>query len=218
DGTLGLHHTTSGRTLAQRRDGAEPLTALAFGPRADRLLGAGDERLLQWEVDNPHPEVSWTALWGRVWYESYPEPAHVWQSSSASNEFEPKFSLLPLSFGTLKAAFYAMLVAMPLAILGAIFTAYFMRPALRRVIKPTVEVMEALPTVILGFLAGLWLAPLLEAHLAGLLLFLLLVPAGTLAAGYAWERLPAGLRGRLPAGFEPALLVLPVLAFGGLAF
>ena len=218
DGTVGLHHTTSGRSLAQRRDGAEPLTALAFGPRADRLLGAGDGRLLQWEVDNPHPEVSWTALWGRVWYESYPEPAHVWQSSSASNEFEPKFSLLPLSFGTLKAAFYAMLVAMPLAILGAIFTAYFMRPAMQRLVKPAVEVMEALPTVILGFLAGLWLAPLLEANLAALLLLVVFIPLGILLAGWSWERLPAGVRGAVPAGVEPALLVLPVLALGWLAF
>src|SRR5690606_7724435 len=137
---------------------------------------------------------------------------------SASNEFEPKFSLLPLSFGTLKAAFYAMLVAMPLAILGAIFTAYFMRPAMRRLVKPAVEVMEALPTVILGFLAGLWLAPLLEANLAALLLLVVFIPLGILLAGWSWERLPAGVRGAVPAGVEPALLVLPVLALGWLAF
>lgn len=219
DGTLGLHYATSGRTLIERRVSEARLPLLAFGPRANLLLAVtGDDRLLRWDVTNRHPEISWSALWGRVWYESYPEPDHVWQSSSASNEFEPKFSLLPLSFGTVKAAFYAMLVAMPLAIFGAIFTAYFMRPALRRVVKPTVEIMEALPTVILGFLAGLWLAPLLEANLAAVFLFMLLVPAGTMLSGYLWQRAPAALRGRLPAGLEPVLLVLPLLAFGWLAF
>ena len=40
--------------------------------------------------------------------------------------------------------------------------AYFMAPAVRRKVKPIIELMEALPTVILGFLAGLALAPFLE--------------------------------------------------------
>ncbi len=219
DGTVGIHYATSGRTLIERPVSDAPLHELTFAPRADRLAAAtADGRLLQWKIRNPHPEISWSALWGRVWYESYSEPGYVWQSSSASNAFEPKFSLLPLSFGTLKAAFYAMLVAMPLAIFGAIFTAYFMRPALRRIVKPTVEMMEALPTVILGFLAGLWLAPLLEANLAGLFLLLLFLPAGTVLAGFLWQRLPAALGRIAPPGLEPALLVLPVVALGWLAF
>lgn len=219
DGTLGIHYATSARTVIERRVTDGTLPELAVTPRANRILAVtGDGRLLQWHVENEHPEISWSALWGKVWYESYPEPDYVWQSSSASNEFEPKFSLLPLSFGTLKAALYAMLVAMPLAILGAVFTAYFMRPAMRRVVKPTVEIMEALPTVILGFLAGLWLAPLLEANLTALFLMLLVLPPGLVLTGFAWQRLPAAVRRLAPAGWEPALLVPPVLLLGWLAF
>jgi phosphate transport system permease protein len=219
DGTLGIHYTTSSRTLLERQVSDAPIRGLAISPRANRIVAAtGDGLLHRFHVENQHPETSWSALWGRIWYESYPEPAYVWQSSSASNEFEPKFSLLPLSFGTLKAAFYAMLIAMPLAIMGAVFTAYFMSPALRRAVKPTIEIMEALPTVILGFLAGLWLAPLLEANLAALALLIVLVPAGTVASGFLWQRLPASIRGRVPAGWEPALLTLPVLAIGWLCF
>ncbi|QSA20072.1 phosphate ABC transporter permease, partial [Vibrio furnissii] len=93
------------------------------------------------------------------------EPQYVWQSTSASDEFEAKFSLVPIAFGTLKAAFYAMLFAVPVAVFGAIYTAYFMAPKMRRVVKPSIELMEALPTVIIGFLAGLWFAPLVENHL-----------------------------------------------------
>ena len=98
-----------------------------------------------WSMHNEHPEVSWSALWDEVWYESYPEPDYIWQSSASDNDFEPKYSFSPLAFGTLKAAIYAMLVAAPLAICGAIYTAYFMAPALRRKVKPMIELMEALP-------------------------------------------------------------------------
>ena len=69
-------------------------------------------------------------------------------------------SLVPLVFGTIKASIYAMLVAIPLSLFGAIYTGYFMAPHIRQYVKPGIEIMGALPTVILGFLAGLWLAPL----------------------------------------------------------
>ena len=59
------------------------------------------------------------------------EPVYSWQSSAADTDFEAKFSLTPLLFGTLKAAFYAMLFAVPLAVMGAIYTANFMDPRMR---------------------------------------------------------------------------------------
>ena len=158
--------------------------------------------------------ISLSALWSKVWYEGYDQPAYIWQSSAANNDFEPKFSLVPLTFGTLKAAFYAMLFAIPLSILGAIFTAYFMAPRMRRLVKPTVEIMEALPTVILGFLAGLWLAPIVETHLPGLFALLLVTPLAVLLAAWLWSRLPAALRHRVADGWEAALLV-PVLILAG---
>jgi phosphate transport system permease protein len=48
-------------------------------------------------------------------------------------------SLMPLTFGTLKAAFYAMLLAAPLAVFGAMYTAVFMSPALRTKVKPALS-------------------------------------------------------------------------------
>jgi phosphate transport system permease protein len=136
----------------------------------------------------------------------------MWQSSAATNTFEPKFSLTPLSFGTLKAAFYAMLMAVPLSILGAIYTAHFMAPRMRQVVKPSVEIMEALPTVILGFLAGLWLAPFVEKFLPGVFSALLIMPFGVLLAAYLWRRLPDGIRLGIPDGWQAALLIPVVIA------
>ncbi|MEE4659970.1 MAG: ABC transporter permease subunit, partial [Halieaceae bacterium] len=125
-------------------------------------------------------------------------------------DYEPKFSLTPLAFGTLKAAFYAMLFATPLAICAAIYTAFFMAPVLRRRVKPLVELMEALPTVILGFLAGLWLAPLVEDHLAELLSLILVIPGGVLLFSMLWALLPSGWRSVMPDGWH-AIILLPVI-------
>lgn len=211
-GHLGSYFATSQRQLFVDKLSDKPLTVLGVPPRGNGYLAqdaAG--RLHSAVVDNHYPEVSFHSLWQKVWYESYETPDYVWQSSGANSDFEPKFSLAPLTYGTIKAASYAMLIAVPLAILGAIFAAYFMAPKMRQVVKPTIEVMEALPTVVLGFLAGLWLAPLVENNLAGVLLSIVLLPASMIVAAYVWHLLPESLTSRIPAGWE-ALILMPVMA------
>jgi len=207
---LHLFYTTSRRHLAQQPLEPGQVAAASIAPRSDLLLTAGPDGTVQtYVLRNEHPEISWSTMWSKIWYEGYQEPVYSWQSSSAETDFEPKFSLTPLLFGTLKGAFYAMLVAVPVAIMGALYTAYFMAPAMRRIVKPGIEIMAALPTVILGFLAGLWLAPLIEANLTAVMAIMLVMPAGTLLAAWIWSRLPESLTGRLQGWY--ALLVLPVI-------
>mgnify|MGYP001828414186 CR=1 FL=1 len=211
NGNMAIYHSTAGRTvLEQQLDHGLP-SAVALAPRASGLLILNSDGGADFlDIDNEHPEVSFASLWSKVWYENYPGPEYVWQSSASSNEFEPKFSLSPLVFGTLKAALYAMLFALPLALMGAAFTAYFMSPSLRRMVKPTIEIMAALPTVILGFLAGLWFAPYLEENLAGVLSLLVVLPAGLLLFAWFWTRAQWDFKRFVPSGWEPVLL-LPVL-------
>ena len=140
--------------------------------------------------------------------------SYLWQSTSASDDFEAKMSLVPISFGTIKAAFYAMLFAVPIAISGAIYTAYFMSPAIRSYVKPTVEIMEALPTVILGFLAGLWLAPLIEAQLPGIILLLISLPLSIIATALLWTLLPQKIKQAIPEGIHPIILIPVLVAVG----
>jgi len=214
-GKLGIYHSTAARTLLSEKAMNNPIAHLALSPRANVALMEDNKGNYQrWNIENEHPEVSWQVLWQKVWYESYQEPKYIWQSSSSSNDFEPKFSLIPLAFGTIKAALYAMLFAVPLAIMGAIYTAYFMSPAMRTYVKPTIEIMEALPTVILGFLAGLWLAPMIELHLPGVFALLLLMPVGVLLFAFAWHNLPAKIKQIIPDGWQAALLI-PIILFTG---
>ncbi|WP_242510764.1 ABC transporter permease subunit [Halorhodospira halophila] len=219
DGTLQLHYATSSRTLTQLAlEGGPSVAALSMAPRQNALMAVGaNERFNYLDVDNPHPEVSFKALWQRVWYEGRDAPAYVWQSSSATDEFEPKFSLVPLTIGTLKAAFYAMLFATPIAILGAIYSAYFMSARMRQMTKPAIEIMEALPTVILGFLAGLWAAPFFERNLPAVFSILIALPIAMVMAAWLWTRVfPEGIRSRVPPGWEAALLIPVVIGVGWL--
>ena len=217
-GVVAVRFATSNRTVLIRRIGDHPIAEAIENPRGDGFLAldaGGTLHVL--DLDNPHPEVSFGALWDRVWYEGRSRPEYVWQSSSATDEFESKFSFVPLTVGTLKAAFYAMLFAVPLALLGALYTAYFMRPIMRSFVKPAIEIMEALPTVILGFLAGLWLAPFAENHLPAVFSILLLLPPAMLAFALLWQfGLPDWVRHRVPEGWEAALLI-PVLMLVGWA-
>ncbi|MET3716134.1 phosphate transport system permease protein [Pseudomonas coleopterorum] len=215
-GQLGVFHSTAHRTLLVEQVVDGP-GIYALSPRANRLMVEANGALQPLSLHNPHPEVSWSSMWSKVWYENYDKPAYVWQSTAANTDFEPKMSLAPLTFGTLKAAFYAMLLAAPLAIAAAIYTAYFMAPGMRRKVKPVIELMEAMPTVILGFFAGLFLAPYVEGHLPGIFSLLLLTPLGILSAGFLVSRLPESIRLRIPDGWESAILIPVILLVGWFA-
>ncbi len=219
DSIMGIYSSTAERELIKQSAGESSPIAAALSPRANKLLVQLENgKINAWDVNNEHPEVSLRSLWQEVWYESYPKPDYIWQSSSANSDFEPKYSLTPLVFGTLKAAFYSMLVAMPLALMGAIYTAYFMVPRMRQYVKPTIELMGALPTVILGFLAGLWLAPFVEENLAGLFLLILTTPFCVMIFACIWQYLPKTLQQRIPDGWDAALLIPVILISGWLAF
>ncbi|BBL60666.1 ABC transporter permease subunit [Methylomonas koyamae] len=218
-GQLAVYNSTAERELINTKLLQAAPHVLALSPKADFFLvedAAG--KVQSWRLENEHPEISMKSLWRKVWYESYPKPDYIWQSSSASNDFEPKMSLTPLVFGTLKASFYAMLMGIPLALFGAIYTGYFMAPRVRQYVKPGIEIMGALPTVILGFLAGLWLAPFVESHLAGIFAVLMVVPLSVMVFAYLWQQVPETTRHKIPDGWD-AIVLVPVVVFGAwLAF
>jgi phosphate transport system permease protein len=218
-GEMGMFYTTSHADLWRGKLLESQPSAMSIAPRADGFISispktskANNEtfNLQLFDVENEHPEVTWQALWQEVWYEGYPEPDYIWQSTSGTDDFEGKFSLVPITFGTMKAAFYAMLFAVPIALTAAIYTAYFMTPGLRKKVKPTIEMMEALPTVILGFLAGLWLAPIIENYLPAIALLLIFLPLSTLITALVWHNLSKNLKSKIPETWAPMILI-PVM-------
>ncbi len=231
-GAVALRFATSEQTLATLRGAPSPVTFAALSPRANGLYTAHENGTIsRWRIDNPHPEVTLRTLFGPVWYETYPGPEIVWQSGGGSDENEPKLSLVPLIVGTMKGTLYALIIAVPLAILSALYTSQFMHYKLKSYVKPTVEVMAALPSVVLGFIAGLWLAPLLERVIPGLFMMFLVLPASCFGAMMLFRRLPETLRHRhgdkleifflIPALFLSAFVCLQLngvvegLLFGG---
>ena len=212
-GTIRMVHMTSERMLLELKAGGA-ITAAAFADRGRQFAVRGaDSSVTAWKLNIPHPEVSLSTLFGKVWYEGYDKPDYVWQSSAATDDFEPKISLMPLIFGTFKATLVAMLFATPLALLGALYTSQFMSPALKGRVKPAVEIMAAVPSVVVGFLAGLWLAPLMDRYLLTMFLATVLVPTMLLAAVFAWKPLADTDLGRRLKGYE-FLVMLPVVLLG----
>ena len=189
DGSVRVVHVTSGRIVGEARadeagGSAHPPTAVAFTPREDSVYSLGAGAFSRWRISAPHPEVSLTTLFRPVWYEGYEAPALVWQSSSGTDDFEPKLGLVPLVFGTIKATFYSMLFGAPLALLAAIYTSEFLDPRVRSRIKPGIELMASLPSVVLGFLAAIVFAPLVENIVPETLTAVFAVPVCLLLAAH----------------------------------
>ncbi len=212
-GEVHLNYGTSGQTLLSLKTTGATLRSAAITPKADGILTLDDSgTVAQWQLDNPHPEITWRTLFGKVWYEGYSRPDYVWQSTGGTDDFEAKFSLTPLIFGTLKGTVYALLIAVPLALLAAVYVSEFMHPDLKAYVKPVVEIMAALPSVVLGFLAGLWLAPMVERVVPGLFLIPLVLPVVIVLALLAWQAVPIRIRGRVKVGSEVFLLIPVVVA------
>lgn len=111
-------------------------------------------------------------------------PEHTWQPVSEL----PKYSLLPLLAGTLKVTMIAVLIAIPLAVLAALYTAEFAPAWAREIVKPAIELLAGIPSVVVGF-------------------FCLMVLAGWLQATFGWTfRLNA-----VTAGIGLSLAVIPIV-------
>lgn len=215
-GNVNLYHATSNQLLYKLNADNRSVMNLSFAPKADGIIAVNNKgKIHNWYIDNPHPETNLKTLFSKVWYEGYSEPRYVWQSTGGTDDYEPKFSLTPLAYGTLKGAIYALFIAIPLSILGAICVSQFMHPTLRNVIKPVIEVMAALPSVVLGFFAGLWLAPHIEKFIPAVFILPIVITLLTLLSVFVWRLLPRTLRGRFKGGTELFLLI-PVIIIAAL--
>lgn len=138
-------------------------------------------------------------LFKQEYYEGR-EPKWSWQPNSEV----PKYSLLPLVIGTLKAAIVAMLFAVPLGVGAAIYSSEFSSRRMRELVKPVIELLAGIPSVVLGFFALIVLATIIQetfgliyrlnAITAGIALGLAVVPIIFTVAEDAMTSVPRTLR------------------------
>ena len=121
---------------------------------------------------------------GSMWLPQHggAQGSYVWQPTSEV----PKYSIIPLVIGTLKVTAVSILIAAPLAILAAIFVAHIAPRWLRELVKPAIEMLAGVPSVVLGVFALMLLASWskdafgfeyrLNAFVAGAALSLAVIP------------------------------------------
>lgn len=192
EGRIRMYNSTSEQVLLEvRTDKPVGTEILAMSPREDGIVAFGDDgKIRAWDISVPHPETTWKSIFGKIWYEGYDEPTYTWQSSAGTDSFESKMSLTPLIFGTIKATIYSLLFAIPVALLAAIYTSEFVHRKVRATVKPVMEMMASLPSVVLGFIAALILAPIVETWIAAVVLAFVVMPLALFAGAYAWQLLP----------------------------
>ncbi len=193
---------------------SQPVQGASFHPRVFFAANAACVGLLTetqvdlWRLNVPFPEASLSSFFSRIWYEGYGSPQHIWQSSTGTVEGEYKFGFWPLIFGTLKATFFSMLIGAPIALMAAIFGSEFMSSRWRARVKPVIELMASVPSVVLGFIGALVLAPILRDNLMAVLLSVVAVLFFFLLSSNLWLIIPSTVAIRLRHLRLPILFVL----------
>lgn len=126
--------------------------------------------------------TKWPMLIGAYQWSGYEKPAHIWQPVSEIQ----KYNVVPLLLGSLKATFTAMLFAVPLALAAAVYVSQLAGARTREILKPAIELLAGIPSVVLGFFALIVMASFLQnlfgyesrlnALVAGIALGLAIVP------------------------------------------
>jgi phosphate transport system permease protein len=175
--------TDQGRVILFNRTTGEVLQHYGFtyqpiGVRWDNnhIYAYSDTHMSQLALANIAGITTYNSLFEAQQYEGYDSAETLWQTTSASDFQEAKLSLVPLIIGSVKASVLALIIAIPLSVGAAIYTAYFARSRIRHWLKPAIEMLEAIPSVLIGFIAAIWLAPIAEQFLFGFVFFIVTVP------------------------------------------
>ena len=143
----------------------------------------------------------------------------------------PRYGILPLLNGTLLSTFVALCVAGPLGLTAAIYLSEFASPRTREILKPVLELLAGVPTVVYGFFALLFVTPLLQQIVpglpgfsilsAGIVMGIMIIPYVASLSEDAMRAVPNGMRdGSLALGatrFETAIRVVLPAAISGVA-
>ena len=142
----------------------------------------------------------------------------------------PRFGVLPLVTGTALVSSIAMVVSLPMGLLSAIYLSEYADPRVRRTVKPILEVLAGVPTVVYGYFALLFVTPLLQRFIPdlagfnalgpGIVMGIMILPLVSSLAEDAMQGVPHGLReGSHALGatkMQTSLKVVVPAAFSGI--
>lgn len=145
--------------------------------------------------------------------------------------FEPKFGILPLVTGTLLTTAIALAVALPLGIMVAVYLSEYAPHRMREIIKPVLELLAAVPTVVYGYFALLFLTPILQKFIPdlsgfnalspGLIIGIMIIPYVSSVSEDAMKAVPMHIKeGSYAMGatkLQTAFKVVIPAAFSGIA-
>jgi len=147
------------------------------------LVGLKGQELA--DIANPDARLNttgWNLMLAPYRWRGYDKPEYIWQPVSEV----PKFNIIPLIIGSLKATLVALLLSIPLGVGAAIYVSQLARPAVREIVKPAIEMLSGIPSVVLGFFALIVMASVLQvvfsyesrlnAFVAGIALGLTVIP------------------------------------------
>lgn len=217
-GRIALRNITSEKRVVPLTEAfTDSVIAAVPMPKLDGILAvsrSGEYRM--WSLFAGHPEASFASLFGKLWYEGAPAPGYVYQSSGEDTA-EVKLSLMPLILGTLKATVFAMIFAVPVGVLAAVYTSEFLDRGVRRVVKPVVEMMASLPSVVLGFVAAIVVAPHVRDWLPAILVGFGVVPLGMLFGAFLWQVMPPWVSRKVPPAAKLSLMFVVLFAGVGVS-
>ncbi|MDP3048417.1 MAG: phosphate ABC transporter permease subunit PstC [Thermodesulfovibrionales bacterium] len=144
---------------------------------------------------------------------------------------EPKFGILPLISGTLLTTFIALIVALPLGLTAAVYLSEYAPHRLKEIVKPILELLAAVPTVVYGYFALLFLTPILQKFIPdlsgfnalspGIIMGIMIIPYVSSVSEDAMRAVPMHIReGSYAMGatkLQTAFKVVIPSAFSGIA-
>jgi phosphate transport system permease protein len=102
--------------------------------------------------------TEWRYILGPYQWSGYDQPRYIWQPIGAIH----KYNIIPLILGSLKITLVGLLFSVPLSIGAAIYVSQLARPKLREILKPAIEMLSGIPSVVIGFFALLVMASVLQ--------------------------------------------------------
>lgn len=146
------------------------------------------------------------------------------------NAKNPRFGFLPLIMGTIVTSVIAMVVAVPVGLSAAIYLSEFASARLRKMLKPIIELLAGIPTIVYGFFAYAFVTPLLmrvlpslgtkNALSPGIVMGIMIIPIVTSLSEDAMSAVPSGIReaamGMGSTRLETAVKVIVPAAMSGI--